>query len=415
MVELIASTAFFRDGGVPAPCDRLRAMNRREFFVASAAAMWSLRATAQTQIDVAKIDHNRILSAADRYLPEQPKTITSVRAARSEGGPHDYFSEGDYWWPDPKDPNGPYIRRDGFSNPANFNDHRELLIRLSLQMPALTAAWVITRKRPYAAKAADHLRAWFVNPNTRMNPNLQYAQAIHGVAPGRGIGIIDTLHLVEVARAAAWIERSGTLKPAEMEAVRGWFAEYVTWMTTSKNGLEERAAKNNHGTCWVAQVAEFARFTHDDAKLADCRERFRTVLVPDQIGPDGRLPLELARTKPYSYSLFDMDALSLVCQIASRSSDNLWAFTTPDGRGIRKTIDFMAPYIRDKSKWPFPHDVEYFDDLPVRQPSLLFAGLAYNDDAYLQLWKTLNPDPTVPEIIRNFPVRQPVLWVSEPA
>jgi hypothetical protein len=110
-----------------------------------------------------------------------------------------------------------------------------------------------------------------------------------------------------------------------------------------------------------------------------------------------------------------MDALSLVCQIASHPGDNLWAFTTPDGLGLRKTIDFMAPYIRDKSKWPFQHDVEYFDDLPVRQPSLLFAGLAYNDDAYLQLWKTLNPDPTVPEIIRNFPVRQPVLWVSEPA
>ena len=110
-----------------------------------------------------------------------------------------------------------------------------------------------------------------------------------------------------------------------------------------------------------------------------------------------------------------MDALALVCQIASRSSDNLWAFTTPDGRGIHKTIDFMVPYIRDKSKWPFPHDVEYFDDLPVRQPSLLFAGLAYNNGAYLQLWKTLDPDPTVPEIIRNFPVRQPLLWVSEPA
>jgi Alginate lyase len=390
-------------------------MNRREFFAASAACIWSFRSAAQPQIDVAKIDHARILAAADQYLHEQPNTITSVHATRSEGGPHGYFSEGDYWWPDPKNPTGPYIRRDGFSNPANFNDHRELLIRLSLQMPALTAAWVITHKSPYAAKAADHLRAWFVNPDTRMNPNLQFAQAIHGVAPGRGIGIIDTLHLVEVARAAVWIEHSGALKSEEMDAVRGWFADYATWMTTSKNGLEERDAKNNHGTCWVAQVAEFARFTHDDAKLADCRERFRTMLVPNQIAPDGRLPLELARTKPYSYSLFDTDALSLVCQIASRSGDNLWAFTTPDGRGIRKTIDFMAPYIRDKSKWPFQHDVEYFDDLPVRQPSLLFAGLAYNDDAYLQLWKTLNPDPTVPEIIRNFPVRQPVLWVSEPA
>jgi len=395
-------------------------MNRREFLAASAATMWSLKSTAQSQAftakpDVAKIDRNRILKAADGYLQEQPKTITSVQAGRSEGGPHDYFSEGDYWWPDPKNPNGPYIRRDGFSNPANFNDHRELLIRLSLQMPALTAAWVITRKSAYAARAADHLRAWFVNPDTRMNPNLQYAQAIHGVAPGRGIGVIDTLHLVEVARAAAWLERSGALKPAEIDAVRRWFADYVNWMTTSKNGLEERAAKNNHGTCWVTQVAEFARFTHDDAKLAECRDLFRSKLVPDQIASDGRLPLELARTKPYSYSLFDMDALALVCQIASRSSDNLWAFTTPDGRGIHKTIDFMVPYIRDKSKWPFPHDVEYFDDLPVRQPSLLFAGLAYNNGAYLQLWKTLDPDPTVPEIIRNFPVRQPLLWVSEPA
>jgi len=382
--------------------------------------MWSLESTAQSQVftakpDVVTIDRNRILKAADRYLQEQPKTITSVRAGRSEGGPHDYFSEGDYWWPDPRNPNGPYIRRDGFSNPANFNDHRELLIRLSLQMPTLTAAWVITRKPAYAAKAADHLRAWFVNPDTRMNPNLQYAQAIHGVAPGRGIGIIDTLHLVEVARAAAWLEHSGGIKPVEIDAVRRWFADYVNWMTTSKNGLEERAARNNHGTCWVAQVAEFASFTHDDAKLAECRDLFRNKLVPDQIAPDGRLPLELARTKPYSYSLFDMDALSLVCQIASRPGDNLWTFTTPDGRGIHKTIEFMVPYIREKSKWPFPHDVEYFDDLPVRQPSLLFAGLAYNDGTYLRLWKTLNPDPTVPEIIRNFPVRQPVLWVNEPA
>jgi hypothetical protein len=389
-------------------------MNRREFLAASAATVWSLKSSAMPLINVARIDRARILSAASRYLGEQPRTITSVRASRSEGGPHDYFSEGDYWWPDPKNPNGPYIRRDGFSNPANFNDHRELLIRLSLQMPALTAAWVITHKEQYAEHAAAHLRAWFVEPATRMNSNLQFAQAIHGVTPGRGIGIIDTLHLVEVARAAAWIERSGAMKPNEMDAVRRWFADYVTWMTTSKNGLEERAAKNNHGTCWLAQVAEFGRFTRDDAKVADCRERFRTVLVPNQIGTDGRLPLELARTKPYSYSLFDMDALSLICQIASRPGDDLWTFTTPDGRGIRKTIDFMFPYIRDKSKWPFPHDVEYFDDLPVRQPSLLFAGLAYDDAAYIALWKTLNPDPKVPEIIRNFPVRQPVLWVSEP-
>lgn len=391
-------------------------MNRREFVAGSVAAVWATKRTGAARlVDVAAIDRQRILAAADRYLSEEPKTITSWRASRSEGGLHDYFSEGDYWWPNPKDPGGPYIRRDGFSNPANFNDHREALIRLSLQMPALTAAWVITRKKVYAKHAAAHLLAWFVTPATRMNPNLEYAQAIHGVTPGRGIGIIDTLHLVEVARAASWIEHSGALKAAEMSAVRQWFAEYVVWMTTSKNGLEERAAKNNHGTCWVAQVAEFARFTSDEARVAECRERFRTVLVPNQIAADGRLPLELARTKPYSYSLFDMDVLSLICQIASRRGDSLWTFATPDGRGIRRTINFMVPYIRDKKAWPFPHDVEYWDDLPVRQPSLLFAGIAYDDPDYIALWKTLNPDPKVPEIIRNFPIRQPVLWVRDPA
>lgn len=374
-----------------------------------------MRAEAALSIDLQVIDRARVLAAANRYLLEEPRTITSVHAVRSQGGAHDYFSEGDYWWPNPKNPDGPYVRRDGMSNPGNFNDHRELLIRLSLQMPALTAAWVITRKKPYAQRAADHLRAWFVTPDTRMNPNLEYAQAIHGITPGRGTGIIDTLHLVEVVRAVSWIERSGALSAADANAVRQWFADYVHWMTSSKNGLEEGIAKNNHGTCWVAQVAEFARFTQDDAKIADCRERFRQVLVPNQIAPDGRLPLELARTKPYSYSLFDMDALALICQIASRPEDNLWTFTTPDGRGMRKTVDFMLPYIAEKSKWPFAHDVEYWDDLPNRQPSLLFAALAYHDDAYLNLWKRLRPDPKTAEIVRNLPIRQPVLWVRDPA
>ena len=386
-------------------------MNRREFLAGTAVTVWSMRAGAAVGIDVQGIDRARVLAAADHYMHEEPKTITSVHTPRSQGGPHDYFSEGDYWWPDPQNPDGPYIRRDGMSNPDNFNDHRELLIRLSLQMPALTAAWVITRKKAYARKAADHLRAWFVTPDTRINPNLEYAQAIHGITPGRGTGIIDTMHLVDVARAASWIEHADVQSVACSDTIRQWFADYLHWMTTSKNGLEEGAAKNNHGTCWAAQVAEFARFTHDAAKVADCRERFRKILVPNQIAPDGRLPLELTRTKPYSYSLFNMDALALICQIASGPDDNLWSFTTSDGRGMRKAIDFMLPYIADKSKWPFPHDVEYWDDLPNRQPSLLFAGLAYQDDAYLNLWKRLRPDPKTAEIIRNLPIRQPVLWV----
>lgn len=196
--------------------------------------------------EVARLERHRVLSAADQYLKEQPKTITFVPAPRSAGGLHDFYSEGDYWWPDPKDPNGPYIRRDGESNPANFTAHRELMIRLSIQMPALTTAWLLTKKREYADHAIAHLRAWFVDPATRMNPNLEYAQAIHGRNTGRSIGIIDTVHLVEVAQAALVLERAGMLVGSNQKGAHAWFADYLHWLTTSAHGQEERDAKNRN-------------------------------------------------------------------------------------------------------------------------------------------------------------------------
>jgi Alginate lyase len=363
------------------------------------------------EIDVAAIDRTRILRAAERYLREAPVTITSFPAVRSAGGKHDYFSEGDYWWPDPANPSGPYIQRDGFSNPGNFTEHRHALLRLSVQMPALSAAWLVTRKERYAAHAVRHLRAWFLEESTRMNPNLEFAQAIHGRTSGRGIGIIDTVHLVEVARAAAVLERSRSLSNEMRDGLKEWFAAYLSWITSSRHGIEEREAKNNHGTCWVLQVAEFSRYTGNAELTRFCRERFASVLVPNQIAANGSYPLELARTKPYAYSLFNLDAMTAVCQIVSTPTGNLWWFETSDGRGIRRAIEYMFPFIANKSSWPLAPDVQYFDEWPVRQPSLLFAGRAFSKMECLKLWLALNPDPATEEAIRNFPIRQPVLWV----
>ena len=399
-------------------------MNRRNFCLSAAAIAGLTRFSALaagsekpliTAWEIAHIDHDRILRAANEYLSQPPITVTASSSPRSHGGKHDYFSEGDYWWPNPKDPNGPYIRRDGYSDPANFNDHREALIRLSLHVPALTAAAIITGDKRYARHAALHLRAWFLDPATRMNPSLDFAQAVWGVSPGRGTGIIDTLHLIEVSRAARHLGKQSVFTDAEFAGIRAWFAQYLDWMQTSKNGKEEEAAKNNHGTCWVAQAAAFAAFTGNQDAMALCRGRFKDNIMPDQLAPNGSFPLELARTKPYSYSLFDLDVLAIVCEIASapgNSIDNLWQFTLPNGNRYQKAVDFMFPFIQDKSKWPYAHDVEYFDDLPNRQPSLLFAGIAYREPRYVALWRTLPPDPKTAEIIRNFPVRQPLLWVT---
>jgi len=364
----------------------------------------------QSTFSVSVFDRSRVLKAANQYLKEQPITITASSSPRSAGGLHDFFSEGDYWWPDPQNPDGPYIQRDGMSNPNNFVDHRRYLMRLSLQVPALAAAWKITKDERYSRHAVEHLHAWFIDEETRMNPNLQFAQAIHGRFTGRGIGIIDTIHLVEVARATEILKDSKALNMTELGGVIQWFNDYLQWMTTSKNGIDERDAKNNHGTCWVMQVAAFAELVGNQELREYCRNRFKTVLVPNQIAADGSFPEELRRTKPYGYSLFNLDALATICVLLSSERDNLWTFTTSDGRSMSKAMAYMYPFIKNKKAWPLKPDVMYDAEWPMRHASLLFAGRALRKPEYIELWKTLPAESKVEEVIRNFFIRQPVLW-----
>jgi hypothetical protein len=363
--------------------------------------------------DLAALERGRILAAADRFLEEKPVTVTASRSPRSAGGVHDFFSEGDYWWPDPENPDGPYVQRDGMTNPANFVDHRRAMVRFSIQVGTLTSAYVLTGDERYAAHALAHLRAWFVDEETRMAPHLLYAQAIRGRATGRGVGIIDTIHLVEVARATGILATSRSARSEEIAGITRWFADYLKWLTTHQYGLDERDAKNNHATCWVMQVAAFAQLTGDAAALEDCRRRYKEILLPRQMGPDGSFPLELARTKPYGYSLFNLDAFATICQILSTPADDLWRFTLPDGRGIRLALAYMFPYVRNKSSWPRAKDVMYFDEWPVRAPSWLFGGLALGERAYLELWRDLPEPPAVEEVLRNLPIRHPLLWTTE--
>ena len=358
-----------------------------------------------------EIERSRVLKNADAYLNELPQTVTASFCERSAGTHHDFYSEGDYWWPDEQNPNGPYIRKDGLTNPANFTAHREALIRFSQLSGALASAYVLTNDKKYAEKLALHLKAWFVNPDTKMNPNLLYAQAIKGVATGRGIGIIDTVHLVEVTKAIQAIQDSAVLSSAEYNSIIQWFTNYLKWITTHEYGIAERDNGNNHSVCWTMQVAAFANFIGDENTMVFCSNFYKNTLLPNQMDKDGSFPLELKRTKPYGYSLFNLDAMTSICQLLSTKHNNLFAYTTTDGKNLELGIKFMIPYIENKSVWPFQQDVMYWDEWPVRQSSLLFGGLAFKNKKYIELWKSLKANVTTPEIIRNMPVRYPILWV----
>jgi hypothetical protein len=396
-------------------------MNRRGFLktagaagcVSAAGLSWGQKGHAGESAAykmVAVNDRKRIVDAAAKYVLNSPQTVTAFPTKRSAGGLHDFYSQADYFWPDPKNPNGPYVNRDGQSNPDNFNDHRKAMVTLSVEMPALTAAWLVTGDSRYGRKACDHLRAWFVTPDTRMNPNLEYSQAIQNLNTGRSIGVIDTLHLVEVARAAAHLMPK-MMSPADMAGVKEWFRSYLNWLTTSEKGKAERDTLNNHAMCWALQAAEFAHLLDDTATREDVYRRYTTILLPNQLGQDGSFPKELARTKPYSYSIFNFDVMTSLCQSLKGLQPDPPTFKLADGRGECKAAEFIYPYLKDKGAWKWAKDVQHFDSLPVRSPGLLFSGVACDRPEYIALWKTMDADPTDREVIRNNPIRQPLLWV----
>ncbi len=362
--------------------------------------------------DFLKKEQLRVIKQADKFLNEKPVTITAFHCLRSKGNIHEYFSEGDYWWPNPDDPNGAYIRKDGFSNPNNFKKHRKALRRLSVIVPALVAAYKITHKKIYAQKAIEHLRAWFVTPKTMMNPNLLYSQAIKGITNGRSIGIIDGIHLVEVAKAIIVLQKMNSINKITLLKLKIWFNKFLIWLTTHNYGIKERDHGNNHSTCWAMQVAMFSKLTSNNKNLTFVRNFYKNNLLPNQMDTNGSFPKELARTKPYAYSIFNLDAMAMVCEITSTKNDDLWEYTTPNGEGIKKAFAFLFPFIKDKNKWPYKKDIMYWKDWPVRQPSLLLAAVHFNKPEYYEVWETLNPEPQKDEIIRNFPIRQPLLWIE---
>jgi hypothetical protein len=364
----------------------------------------SIQLSAQSSLfkKVERVLKAQIIAQANQNLTEKPITVTSFHSERSAGGRHDFFSEGDYWWPDPANPNGPYIQKDGLTNPANFTAHRKAMIRFSQIVANQTSAYLITGRPNYANQAIKHIKAWMVDTTTMMSPHLLYAQAIKGKVTGRGVGIIDMIQLIEVAKSTEILEKRQLINPEDRLQIHAWFTNYLRWVTTHPYGIDEREAKNNHGTCWVMQVGAFAHLVKDEVLLTYCKDRFLNVILPNQMDERGAFPLELKRTKPYGYSLFNLDAVMTTAHIFKVKNASL-----------KKGIDFLYPYVKDKKSWPFPQDVMYWEEWPVAAPFLLFGYQDYAEASWYETWEKLTHFPENEEVIRNLPIRNPLIWLVD--
>lgn len=367
---------------------------------------------------VAELDRARILRLADDALKLKPPAVTDSIATNSAGGPHDFFSQADYSWPNPATSNGlPYVNRDGLSYPNVFTAHRMAMRNMKDAVAALAAAYALTADDKYVRKADELLKVFFLDEKTRINPDLNYAQAVLGESTGRSYGVIDTLHLAELPVAVCFLEKSPAFDPAVDDGLKKWFTDYIQWITTSTNGVKEMNAANNHSIACFVQLASFAKFTGDQKMLDLSRQRFKEAFLPDQMSTNGSFALELKRTKPYGYSIFQADNVAILCLLLSRPEDDLWKFQLPDGRSAKDSVDFIYPYLADKNKWladGHGKDVAHWENWPVRQPCLLFAYAEFGDKKFFDLWKKLDADPTDLEIRRNMAVTQPLLWIASP-
>ena len=335
---------------------------------------------------------DNLLQEADEALKAGPFSVMDKNLTPPSGDKHDYMSLGPYWWPDPKKPDGlPYIRRDGEVNPeTRTNDTDRLAFgRMTSAVETLAGAWYFTDHKPYAAHAAGLLRVWFLDAATKMNPNLQFGQAIPGRTQGRDIGIIDTARLCRLIDAIGLLETSDAWTAKDRLTIHDWCTAYLKWLRTSKHGLGEEKKHNNHGTWYDVQVVSLALFTGREDPARMILMRVKHLCIDKHIEPDGRQPHELARTKSLSYSVMNLDGFFRLALMGEKVGVDLWRYESEDGRSIRKALDFLAPYAKAEKKWP---DKQISPYEPANLFSLLRRGaIAYNDNRYEDLISQIPP------------------------
>jgi hypothetical protein len=327
---------------------------------------------------------SHLVKQAEGSLKAGPFSVMDKTKVPPSGNKHDYMSFGPYWWPDPKKKDGlPYIRRDGETNPES-REGSDLpnMWRMVRAIDTLALAYYFTGEKKYAAHAALLLRTWFLKPETRMNPNLEYGEAIPGRCKGRGIGIIGTHMLVKVVDAAALLEGSDAWTGDDHKALKKWFRDYEKWLLTSGNGRDESRSQNNHGTWYDVQVACFALFAGDGEAAKKILQSAGEKRIARQVDSAGRQKHEMARTRSFSYSILNLNGLFCLARLGEHVGIDLWSFRVQGKTAIRAALDYLAPYADPGKKWPRRQITE-------RKPSsllpLLRQGyLVYEKPEYLR-------------------------------
>lgn len=343
---------------------------------------------------------NPALAAAYRQLMQEADQLVKNNKVYSvmdkiplppSGDKHDYMSQAPYWWPDPTKADGkPYIRRDGDRNPEinGITDH-DHFDKLMAESELLGLAYFYSGEEKYAEFGAKLLKTWFLNPETRMNPHLKYGQGIPGVNNGRGIGIIETRELGKVCDASALLAGSKHWDGTAQQELNKWFSSYLEWLMTSDLGKDEADEHNNHGTYYDVQLVALA-LACGRRDLAEKQLTVTKQRMASQWKPDGSQPHELARTLSWNYTNMNLWGFMTLARLAEHLRIDLWTYETPDGKGIRKCVDFLVPFVEGQKAWTY----QQIKPKSYEHSAAIFtlASQKYHQPAYLTLLPSVKPE-----------------------
>ena len=340
-----------------------------------------------------KVAFNHLLENAEAALKEGPFSVTDKEKLPPSGDKHDYASYSRYWWPDPDKPDGlPFIRRDGETNPNSQSlkkSDRQRIGALGANTETLGLAYYFTEEEKYANKVAELLRVWFLDKETRMNPNVNHAQCRPGHNLGSKSGVLDGRLMIQAFESSLLIAGSLALTNTELEQLKEWAGVYFEWLTTNEMALKEADSKNNHGSFYDLQALYFSLYAGNLKASTQIAQEFSQRRILSQIELDGSMPEEIARTRPLFYSIYNLHAMFLVANLAKKVDVNVWNGEDKDSR-LRMALDFLVPYTDPKIPWPSP-TIGNADRMKM-YIILQMADQAYPDGNYLKIAEKLSSE-----------------------
>jgi hypothetical protein len=296
--------------------------------------------------------YEKLLADAEKALLYKPVSVMEKVNKPPSGDKHDYMSIAPYFWPDSSKPGGvPYMNRDGQINPEVLKYKDKIyLADICNEVSTLALAWYFSDDARYADHAGKLLRVWFLNEDTKMNPNLNFAQAVKGREEGRGYGLIDTRHFVRLVDAIGLMNNASSWTIKDRQGMKNWFADFLDWMQTSKNGLAEMHTINNHRIWYDVQRLSYALFTGNTVLAKKIVESAKQQLEK-QMDNDGSFPLEMKRTISLHYTVFVLNPFFITADLAKNVGADLWNYVSPSGKSLKKGFDTLLPYLLQKKEW----------------------------------------------------------------